>query len=67
VQPSQKERAIGAVRCKKQGRLLQHLGSGVTREEQGGTSAPGGAFWGRQIEVGMLSNNYELSNVNGCN
>jgi len=28
---------------------------------QEGTLAPGAVFWGRQIEVGMLRNNYEIS------
>jgi len=42
--------------------------SGVTREGgKGGHLPPGAAFWGRQIEVSMSSNNYEMSNVNGCN
>jgi len=41
--------------------------SDVTRGGKGGHLPPGAAFWGRQIEVGMLSNNYEMSNVNGCN
>jgi len=41
--------------------------SDVTRGGKRGHLPPGAAFWGRQIEVGMLSNNYEMSNVNGCN
>jgi len=32
---------------------------------QRGTSSPGAALWGRQIEVGMLGTNYEMSNVSG--
>ena len=42
--------------------------SGVTRGGgKGGHLLPGAAFWGRQIEIEILSNNYEMSNVNGCN
>jgi len=32
-----------------------------------GTSTPGAAFWGRQIEVGMLCINYEMSNISDAN
>jgi len=32
-----------------------------TREGKGGHLPPVAAFWGRQIEVGMLRNNYEIS------
>jgi len=28
-----------------------------------GKFSSGAAFWGRQIEVGMLRNNYKMSNV----
>jgi len=34
---------------------------------KGGLLPLGAAFWGHQIEVSMLSNNYEMSNVNSCN
>jgi len=37
--------------------------SSVTWWGQGGTSVPGAALWGRQIEVGMLRTNYEMSNI----
>ena len=36
------------------------------RGGKGGHLPPGAAFWGRQIEVEMLRNNYEISNVSGC-
>jgi len=32
---------------------------------QGGHLSPGAALWGRQIEVGILRTNYEMSNVSG--
>jgi len=32
---------------------------------KGGHLPPGAALWGRQIEVGMLRTNYEISNVSG--
>jgi len=35
--------------------------TGVTRGGKVGHLPPGAAFWGRQIEVSMLSNNYEIS------
>jgi len=40
--------------------------SGVTMGEQGGHLPPGAAFWGRQIDVRMLRNNYKISNTSGC-
>jgi len=40
--------------------------SGGTRGGQEGTSAPGRSTLRRQIEVGMLRTNYEMSNVSGC-
>ena len=42
---------------------LRLLLSGVTRGGKGGHLFPGAALWGRQIEVGMLRVNYEVSNV----
>jgi len=44
----------------------QHLYSSVTRGVRGGHLPPGAALWGRQIEVGMLRTEYEMSNVSGC-
>jgi len=35
--------------------------SGVTRGDNGGHLPPGAKFWGHQIEVGVLSNNYQMS------
>jgi len=35
--------------------------SGVTRGGKGGHLPPGAALWGRQIEVGILRTNYEIS------
>jgi len=32
---------------------------------KGGHQPPGAAFWQRQIEVGMLRNTYEMSNISG--
>ena len=40
--------------------------SDVTRGGKGGHLPPGAELWGRQIEVGMLRTNYEMSNANGC-
>jgi len=37
--------------------------SGVTMGVKAGHLSPGAALWGRQIEVGMLRTNYEMSNV----
>jgi len=53
--------------CYKRQRLpLQYVtcnvNSGVTK---GGHLPPGAAFWGLQIEGGMLRNNYKMSNA-GC-
>jgi len=36
------------------------------REGKGGHLPLGAPFWGSQIEVGMLRNNYEISNLSGC-
>jgi len=33
---------------------------------KGGHLPPGAALWGRQIDVGMLRTNNEISNVSGC-
>jgi len=39
--------------------------SGVTKGGQGDLP-PGAAYWGRTIEVGMLHNNYKMSNASAC-
>ena len=36
------------------------------RRNKGGHLPPSTALWGRQIEVGMLWTNYEMSNIRGC-
>jgi len=46
-------------------KLAQALDSGVTRG-QGRHLSTGTALWGRQIEVGMLRTNYEMSNLSRC-
>jgi len=33
---------------------------------KGGHLPPGAELWGRQIEVGIIRTNYEMSNVSGC-
>jgi len=40
--------------------------SGLTRRGKGDICSPSATLWGRQIVVGMLHTNYEMSNVSGC-
>jgi len=47
-------------------RIQSNPSSGVTKGGKAGHLLPGAAFWGRQIKVGMLRSNYEISNVSGC-
>jgi len=41
-------------------------GSGVTKGGKGRYLLPDEAFWRRQVEVGMLRNNYKMSNASDC-
>jgi len=39
---------------------------GLLLTSSGDICPPGAALWGRQIEVGMLGTNYEMSNAIEC-